>query len=335
MKRRNDYGEPNVMMSHNINASEPTLNKPPSAQINVLPKSSYQEPQPQIQRQADPYQDMPKREYEYKAQGMPNIENFGNEIDYKYLEKFQEQPYVSEEVGKKFEDVRETNDERVGKEEPLADETMLRNYREQIERKYDKNVQADEEVRKIQRLHNEKYYEDPMPKDLQYEFPTSTKEAVADTFEPEPESELKPAPMEERRNSELRKSPAQQYKEELDRQIMLKQQLQKEAEKVSRSLDLKVLQRAKAEEDRLNKEKLEKKKRMQQIAKKEYEHQLQGRNYGRGYRGANVLGYKNSVQEPVAEEIETKKLPNVQDSFDSIHEANREEYKRVFISITS
>jgi len=323
MKRRNDYGGVNMIANDSVNAQKNTINNAPVPQINVLSKSPYQEIQPQNQRQANPYPDIDisKREYGYRAQDMPSIENFGNEVDYRYLEDFPGQQYVlnPEDVKEKY----ALSDQRMSKEEALNNEILLRNYRE-----YDKNMQADQEIREAQRLHKEPYEEDLLPKDLQYEFPISTNKPAIDSFEPKPEPEA--APMEERRDLELRKSPARLYKEELDRQIILKQELQKEADKISRSLDMETLRKAKAEEDKLNQEKLEKKKRMQQMAKEEYEYQMQGR---RGYRGMNALGYRNSIQEPVTEDIEAKKLPNIPDSFGSIHEANREKFKLVLLML--
>eukprot|EP00826_Nyctotherus_ovalis_P001482 TRINITY_DN10235_c0_g1_i2.p1 TRINITY_DN10235_c0_g1~~TRINITY_DN10235_c0_g1_i2.p1 ORF type:complete len:483 (+),score=121.66 TRINITY_DN10235_c0_g1_i2:116-1564(+) len=130
-----------------------------------------------------------------------------------------------------------------------------------------------------------------------------------------------------------RKSPAQQYKEELDRQILLKRQLKQDAESLSRSLDMKVIQKAQAEEEQVNKERQERKRRMQLEVKEVYESQMQERErrrYGRGYRPVNSL----EVAAQEGKGLEEHGARKGGDSFAMIHEANREEFKRVVLLFT-
>lgn len=443
MKRRNDYGAANVMMSCDVNQKERGAARAEQEPVNLPYKQSQQRPrlesneavhaEVEIQRQPayypeykplphsqkevpmreqraqeEPAEDLPYRQLPYEryypqyGKAQASADSHGNEVMQsphyasdaerdKEARKQLELELEAERLGKKDGDqgfkYAGANPDIEGvtrnREEPLAslpNEVMLRNYREQVERRYSKNEQLDNEVRDIQRVHknysNEQTMEEDAayrrsaarsqratrsPKDPYYDFPknldenakgvgevTDERNVRLEEFLPSPNMEdaketsavQAPVPGSRRAGdfpgpeTPARKSPAQQYKEELDRQITLKRQLKQDAESLSRSLDMKVIQKAQAEEEQLNKERQERKRRMQLEVKEVYENQMQERErrrYGRGYRPVNSL--EVAAQEGKGpDECGARKGG---DSFAMIHEANREEFKRVTSSLLS
>ena len=141
----------------------------------------------------------------------------------------------------------------------------------------------------------------------------------------------------------IRKSPAQLYREELDKQIMFKREQKLNSEKLSKSIEVGIIQSAKDEENRITKAMADKKRKMQQMTKEVYEEQIReherrrGSYYGsiKGYRPINSLEmYKHNASSiiPQTNDINyqgKKKNTDEADRFSMAHESNQEDFKRV------
>ena len=221
-------------------------------------------------------------------------------------------------------------------------EQFVKDSERQTPLKYDE-AEYNPEINPIERQ-----YPVEMPKD----YIGSPKDLISNTEETDALNSNKQIPMDNpvpNKVSDIIEEPfpskrasADLYRRELEKQVHDKRKAKEDADRVSRSLDLNMLNNVKNEEDRFRREKFDKKHKMQQMTKEAYEQQINEHqnSYTRKYRTidnpevdtvGNSIGNLNPIN-PINTKVyrgNIREIPIDQNGFSIIHDANREEYRKV------